>query len=546
MRRLVVVLLALVAGILFTGCGAPPNSLTVYTSPKDARVFLDGQEIGSNVMGYKLEFVKAGDGYAPKTVYATAPNHKESAKVAVNFNPAGGDQTVCLALDGIANVRVTSTAANLTATLQGKSGAGTAEKSDITLRGINFPRVGAFTGPGNEPAYAAQNVMVTGAGYKVSAVPAAFDPSGEVLLPNVMLIPVSMVETVDCFLERKELVNPFFELKTRAAWGMVRGTDDKAQVVTNSGSKFPYFGLTAAVNDGKNYVIYSVLHEYTKGAEKLLAAHLEMVATDGGVVTVIGDPSFKAGAEIFLMPCWDPNKRRVYFTRGHVGDVPTPYSINSQSLDEAFNQKEKWGPTTSYLWPDIKPTGGKQIVYTFCDAGGTIHLGKEDIDKPSQQAMVEFAGQPKFAPSGSTIAYILRKYDDNTGKEKAMLYTKDIDGDKYTATFYPSTLFLYKNKVSQIFPRETDPKAPQTEVKDVAWVDEDHIVFASNYESIGDNTPNFDVYYMDVSKGTSPKRLTRNASIDDYPVVLGDYIYFRSNRKGSWNIWKVPKPTENE
>lgn len=546
MRRFVLAAAVLVLGIVASGCGAKPNTLTVFASPRDAQIYLDDSEIGSNISNYNLNFVKTGDTYRTMTVFAKAPNHRESKKVPVSFNPNGGNTTVFLALDGVADVRVQSASANLTAQLQGKTGSGTVDKTDVTLKDITFIRTGTFTQPDQEPAYRPENVIVSGAGYKPSSIPVNYKPGGEVLLANVMLTPVSMVSTTDCYLERKELVNAFFDLKTRPAWGMIRGVDDKAQVVTNSGSKFPFFGLTAAAHDEKNYIIYSVLHETKKGDDVHLAAHLEMVATDGGVVTLIGDPSFKAGTEIFLMPNWDPNKRRVYFCRSFVGDVPAPYSINSQGLDEAFNQKEKSGPTTSYLWPDVKPEGGKQIVYSFCDAGNTIHLGREEIDRPSQQSLTEFVSEPRFAPSGNTIAYIKRKYNKNTGKEEEMPYSKDIDGDKFTATFNPSVLFLYKNKESQIFPRETDPKAAMTEVKNVSWIDEDHVVFASNYDTITEAMPNFDIYVMNIAKGTPPKRLTRNASVDDYPVVLRDYVYFRSNRKGTWGIWRIAKPAGDE
>ncbi|MGH7142538.1 MAG: TolB family protein [Planctomycetota bacterium] len=545
MRRYSLALVFLfLAGLYSAGCGTPPNLLTVYTSPKDATVYLDDNPIGSGVAKYKLTFVKAGADYKPMTVYAKAPNHVDSKKVEVDFNPKGGEDAVYLALDGIANVHVSSDSASLTAKMEGQTATGAIDNTNVTLKGIVFQRAGDFSSPDSAPDYQPVNLEVSGAGYKTKTVPVAFSTSGEVVVPKLTLDPITMVPTTDCYLERREYVNPFFDLKTDTVWAMLQSGGDDAVVVTASGSKMPYFGLTPASIDGKGFIIYSVLHNTVVGDKPALAAHLEEVSTDDGGVTLIGDPSTKSGAEIYIMPCWDPNKRRVYFSRSHLSEVFTPFSIDSASLDDVIVQKEKGGPTTSYLWPDIKPAGGKQVVYSFCDSGDQRKLGREDIDKPSQQSLITYADQPKFAPNGNTIAYIKRNYSDTSGRQTPWDYDKKIDGDDFTAKFFPSSLCLFKNnKFSQIFPQDTDPRAAKTEVKDVAWVDDDHVVFASNYETVNDQKPNFDIYYMDVSKGTAPQRLTHNASVDDYPVVLGDYVYFRSNRRGMWNIWRIHKPT---
>jgi hypothetical protein len=49
---------------------------------------------------------------------------------------------------------------------------------------------------------------------------------------------------------------------------------------------------------------------------------------------------------------------------------------------------------------------------------------------------------------------------------------------------------------------------------------------------------------MDLADPANPKPATANASCDDRPVfdVIGRSIYFRSNRGGSWQIWRQASP----
>ena len=56
-----------------------------------------------------------------------------------------------------------------------------------------------------------------------------------------------------------------------------------------------------------------------------------------------------------------------------------------------------------------------------------------------------------------------------------------------------------------------------------------------------DKEGQFDVYVLDVSGGL-PRRLTPEISFDAVPSWSGDgrWVYFGSNRAGSFQVWKVP------
>lgn len=66
------------------------------------------------------------------------------------------------------------------------------------------------------------------------------------------------------------------------------------------------------------------------------------------------------------------------------------------------------------------------------------------------------------------------------------------------------------------------------------------IVYASNEQHKTKAPRNMNIWMVNIQTHTK-KQLTWNASYDDQPVFTddGQFIYFRSNRGGAWNIWKM-------
>jgi Tol biopolymer transport system component len=83
---------------------------------------------------------------------------------------------------------------------------------------------------------------------------------------------------------------------------------------------------------------------------------------------------------------------------------------------------------------------------------------------------------------------------------------------------------------------------PEFDHFDAVWSkDGNKIAFVSNRGTDTDNHHNFDIWLLDVRHPDKPTRLTTNGSWDDSPALdpNGKYVFFRSNRGGSWGIWRV-------
>jgi Tol biopolymer transport system component len=89
---------------------------------------------------------------------------------------------------------------------------------------------------------------------------------------------------------------------------------------------------------------------------------------------------------------------------------------------------------------------------------------------------------------------------------------------------------------------------PDVDEFDPAWSDDGRrIAFASDRGRTKDAPDNYDLYVLDVTRpgggaaAAEPIRVTHNGSWDDSPAwdVGGGALYFRSNRGGEWNVWRI-------
>ena len=68
--------------------------------------------------------------------------------------------------------------------------------------------------------------------------------------------------------------------------------------------------------------------------------------------------------------------------------------------------------------------------------------------------------------------------------------------------------------------------------------------FVSDRGTDADGKHNNDIWMLDLAHPEKPTRLTTNGSWDDSPAFdpTGKILYFRSNRGGTWGIWRIAVP----
>ena len=145
-----------------------------------------------------------------------------------------------------------------------------------------------------------------------------------------------------------------------------------------------------------------------------------------------------------------------------------------------------------------------------------IWLMEADGSVPTQ---LRYGQKPNFYPDGSTIVFT--RMDEIT--ERSQMFTMSTNGGRITQLSFNTDYDI------------TDP----------AWhPDGDYITYASNEGNSNDEdsfgkSDDYNIWIMEVD-ATNKTQLTTNKSYDDQPVFSpdGDYIYFRSNRGGFWNIWR--------
>ncbi|MBT3589922.1 MAG: hypothetical protein HN514_04160 [Candidatus Marinimicrobia bacterium] len=151
-----------------------------------------------------------------------------------------------------------------------------------------------------------------------------------------------------------------------------------------------------------------------------------------------------------------------------------------------------------------------------------IWLMSSDGSIPTQ---LRYGQYPEFSPDGNTIVF--SRKDVLTGKKQ--IFTMNTNGGRITQLTYNVDY----------------------DIKDPFWHPTgDYIVYASNEgktNEMEDDTlslsesieSDFNIWVMSMD-GSQQTQLTTNQSHDDQPVFSpsGEFIYFRSNRGGFWNIWR--------
>ncbi|MHA1813820.1 MAG: TolB family protein [Candidatus Thorarchaeota archaeon] len=223
------------------------------------------------------------------------------------------------------------------------------------------------------------------------------------------------------------------------------------------------------------------------------------------------------GRWVDLHPWFSPDGRYVYFSSNRDGRSLSLWRISSEGGGGLTK-------ITSSEADDYRPcisSDGEVIVYEslpslspFLAAGNEpqIWTVQPDGKLPTQLREGEC---PRISPDGNWIVFV------RTAREsgRKQIWLMGVDGSSETQ--------LTNNSDYDAIDPQWSP--------DGNW-----IAFASDEGLDSRGKHNFDIWIMK-SDGTQKTQLTTNGSRDDSPCWdrTQDYIYFRSNRGGKWNIWRL-------
>lgn len=242
-------------------------------------------------------------------------------------------------------------------------------------------------------------------------------------------------------------------------------------------------------------------------------SRLYMSRSDG----VGGATGLTDGRQLDLTPAFNPSGDAIIFSSDRGGG---PMQVWSIPVDGQSGATRLTAGTSDMLWPTLDASPKPRV---FCQAlvpnQDTPRIYSTQVGTIFETDLVTGGGyQPRLSPRNDSIAFV--QFNAQTHKTD-VLKTGDKGG---------------------VVQKMTD--TPDVNERDPAW-SPDGTKLAMTVEvppvqGSPATSPQSDIYIVD-SNGGNLRAVTMNEAIDDMPAWApsGDAIYFRSNRGGKWDLWRI-------
>ena len=233
-----------------------------------------------------------------------------------------------------------------------------------------------------------------------------------------------------------------------------------------------------------------------------------------------------------INPAFMPNGKVVVFSSNRTSNNKTLWRVNTDSAGGitrlTSSQAEDFSPSVAsngklIVYASLPPKAEESQIWTIPVDGNLVTQLREG----------EF---PCVAPDGKRILFSRK---DKIGQDR-QIWFMSVEGAGETQLTQSTELTDPGKKSSARMASQT-PEQDFVQNIQARWSpDGKWIVYASNEGRDSKNRRNFDIWLM-TADGSSRTQLTTNGSWDDCPCWdrTGEFIYFRSNRGGAWNIWRL-------
>ena len=486
----------------------PPvrKDVSVSTTPAGAQLTFDGTDVGPSPMVLRQQawsYDTRREQFVPRVVVATKPGYPPT-RYEVNWDDGKTDYSFPLNIFN-KRVRVTTDPADAIVKIDGKVVEKDADGAYVA--GLSFPPINDSGTLKDFPIEA--TLSRDGEIWKPATGRVGWDDGQTnyaIQLEEILIRSVA-ARAIEYRVKDGRWSPMLVEANTTSWKDTTDGPLGTATRITDlpAGASIASFSISP---DGKR-IVYALVEPDGKQQPK---TRLYMCLVDG----LGGSTSLTDGKHLDLTPTFNPAGDAILFSSDRGGGAMQVWSIPVDGLSGVTRLTAGNGDN---LWPMIDTSPKPRIFYQALVPGQDVpRLYSTQLGTPFETDLTRDGGfQPRLSPRNDVLAFV--QFNPQTQRTDVCR-----TGDK-----------------GGLVQKITD--TPDVSERDPAW-SPDGTRLAITAEVPFPDDPNraqSEIYVVDPT-GANLRAVTMNDALDDLPAwsPTDEAVYFRSNRGGKWDIWRIP------
>lgn len=482
------------------------KDLSITSSPAGATITLDGNEVGKTPLqlsSQPFQYDVAADRYVPHILKAEKAGY-DPVEQTLSWDEGKTDYHIDF-VPKTKTVHIITDPAGATVTVDGKAWERSADGSSSAS--LSFP---AVDDKGTLKTYTASISRKTADSEWVPAQIVIGWDEGKtdyrVALKEILTRPVELLTADPRRMDDGWEIIPSRQT-TLAMKDVTEGAQKESPIQLTQLPAGTMIDTLAVSPDGSK-ILFTVL---TGKTSQDLRSQMVLINADGSG----GSAMLTDGKTLDLTPSFTPDGTQIVFASNRASRRLAVWEMASNG-NPGITQLTS-GDTTD-LWPAIDSDPKPRLFYqAMVDTRPDPRLYMTQLGTTTKTDLIQSGGgQPRISPRGDAVIFTLA--NSKTGKR-----------DIYRMSDKGGLLVNLTN-------------TPDADECDPAWnKDGTRIAFVSDRGINVEHQNNRDIWVIDLTQPQAPVQITVNGSWDDCPGwdPSGSAIYFRSNRGGSWQIWRV-------